>query len=364
MDFKFSKDAEKHTAKQSASGEKGRQNALLLLLLVLVCGYSYLYFFTGLIRPQQAPKPAEAPAPQVVKKPLPTPAGQPGTEAPPAGGEKKDAATPVKAESPKAVPGEAATAPGTPAAVGGQKADQARPAEKKAAPVPTPQAAQQVAEAKPEAKPAAAKKPATAPEKKPAAVGTEKKAAGPKSSEHQKHSPAELKTSQAVAQKPAKKPVAGSAAPAGKWTVVVGNYILEDAMATDLARVRKAGFKASVQPGVRKKAPMNRLFLAEFADRHAAQAELEKLKRYTSDAFIVDQGDKHAVYAGSYLLDSRAASEKERLAAAGLTVAVRHVEVPIPSKNLITGVFADKGAAETAVRKLKEAGLSGAYIRQ
>jgi hypothetical protein len=103
--------------------------------------------------------------------------------------------------------------------------------------------------------------------------------------------------------------------------------------------------------------------LAEFSDRASAQAELDKLKRHTSDAFILDRSGTHTVYAGSYLLDTRAAYEKERLTAAGFGLTLKHADVAIPSKNLTAGVFTDKKAADEVVKKLRAAGVKAALTR-
>jgi len=354
MDFKIS-DENEDNLKQSTSGDKGRQNILLIVLLLLVAGFAYIYYFTGLIRPQEAQKPVVAPVPQVVKKALPPRVGETGQAAVPAAPDAKQApVAPVKPEPAKAKVAQInqvtpATAPAAKEAPRPKeepkKTEPAKPALK------TPQPA--VAEKK-EQKPAAArieeKKPATAEKKQPAvadkktvpAVSADKKGNAVKK----------------AAAKPDKKSLAepgeGSA---GRWTLVVGNYLLEDALATDMVRVRKAGLEAAVQPGARKKSSMNRLFLGEYGDRSAARAELDKLKRHTSDAFIIEHGGKYAVYAGSYLLDVRAASEKERLAGAGLTLTLKRVEVAIPSRVLTAGTFSEKKGAEAALKKLKAAGL-------
>jgi hypothetical protein len=109
---------------------------------------------------------------------------------------------------------------------------------------------------------------------------------------------------------------------------------------------------------------MNRLLRDEYADRDVAKAELAKLKRYTSDAFIIEHGGKFAVYAGSYLLDSRAMSEKERLTAAGFTLTLKRVEVAIPSKLLTAGTFSDSTSAEAVLKKLKDAGMKASIAHQ
>lgn len=344
-------------SKQGTGEEKGTQNVLLVVLLVLVAGFGYIYFFTGLIKPTQEQKLAEVPpVSQVIKKPLPSPDGGPAKGV--AGGAteaKTEVAPPVKPEPVKATP---APAPVVPAPVVKpavqeaakpkaevKKADVAQPAVKKPLRV--------VAKAG-ETKPVPVeKKPAVA-EKKPAPV--EKKAAAAES----KAQPAKVveKKSAAVKKTVKKEPAAsGDAVVSGRWTVLVGNYVLEEALATDLARIRKAGLDASIVPGAQKKTHMNRLLLAEFADRTAAQAELDKLKRYTSDAFILDNTGKHGVYAGSYMLEERAASEKERLATAGFRLTLKRADVAIPSKNLTAGSFVEKKTAEDVLKKLRAAGV-------
>ncbi|HQB38862.1 MAG TPA: SPOR domain-containing protein, partial [Deltaproteobacteria bacterium] len=178
--------------------------------------------------------------------------------------------------------------------------------------------------------------------------------------------PADTKSAKAVS-KPSRKAAAAKAkakADSGLWTLLVGSYVIESNMSADMAKVKKAGFDPSIKPGIRKKTTMNRLMLAEYGDKGAANSELQKLKRHTSDAFIIGHGSKHTVYAGSYLLDSRAKSEKERLAAAGYALSVRRVEVSIPSKKLTTGVFSDRKSAEAALKKLKAVGLKASLVRQ
>ena len=103
--------------------------------------------------------------------------------------------------------------------------------------------------------------------------------------------------------------------------------------------------------------------LAEFTDRESAQAELTKLKKVTSDAFMIDSAGMHSVYAGSYLLDCRVASEKERLAAAGFNLTLKRVDVSIPTKNLTAGSFAEKVAADDALKKLRAADIKASLTR-
>lgn len=364
MDFKFSKGSS-DAAHQEPPAEKKNQSVLLVLLLILVGGFAYIYFFTGLIKPLETPKPAEAPAPQVVKMPLPAPASD--TAADSKVKDQKVETAPPKAQTANAVPASVVAQPAAPAAV-------AVPAAK----TPAPQTAkpkQPASKAEPTGQVEKKASPAPAAEKKEQKE-TAAKAADKKAAVEKKQAPADKKVMQpaknTVAESGVVKPkkvVAAAAATAKQgsgnvWTLLVGQYVLEEALSTDMGRVRKAGFEPVVKSGVRIKTAMNRLVLAEFADRTAAQSAIDKLKRHTSDAFMIEQNGKQVVYAGSYLLDARATSEKERLGAAGFSVTLRRAEIAIPSQSLSIGPFNDKKSADAALGKLKGAGIKATLIHQ
>ena len=359
MDLKPSNDS---------TAEKGKQNMLMVVLLILVAAFAYLYFFTGLIKPQEAQKPAKAPAPQVVKIPLPPRDGKTAATAPAdatagAPEARKNAEAPAKPEPRKVAEAETSEEP--------QKPEKAKPS--KAAP---PEKKSVLPEKKGTAPEANEPKPAAATKQQPAAAV--KKPAPAKENEKVVKAPAKAtgKTQNGAPAGTAgatKKPVLAAldkdevkAAPSmgkGSWTVMVGNYVLEDAMAADLARVRGAGLEPAVKEGGRRKSAMNRLLAGEYPTRAEAQKELDMLKQYTSDAFILELGSKFAVYAGSYLLMERADSEKERLASAGIKLTIKHAEVSIPAQSLTAGTFSDKKAAEAAVKKLKGIGFKATLSR-
>ncbi len=353
MDFKFGKDAG-GSQHQEAPGEKTKQSSLLILLLILVGGFTYIYFFTDLIKPQETQKTANAPAPapEVVKMPLPARESEAA---------KPEGKAPVKTEAPKAAtaPAVAATPAAVPAAVPAKpvpaakaapvpakpkeepkKAEAAKPADKK--PQPPPVAVKK--DVKTTVAKAEAKKPPVD-AKKPAAAIDDKKRAGSDSADKQGTA------------------VTAKKAADGPWVLVVGNYVLEEALSADMGRVRKAGLVPVVKPSARKKTTMNRLLVAEYNDRGTALSTLEKLKRHTSDAFVIEQGGKFVVYAGSYLQSEAASSEKARLKEAGFTTIVKHADIAIPSQSLSIGPFSSKKAADAARGKLKGAGIKASLSR-
>jgi cell division protein FtsN len=359
MDIKFDKDG---GPQQGAAEEKSKQNALLIILLILVAGFGYVYFFTDLIKPLSEQKSAEAPpVSQIVKKPLPSPDGKPVKVVADEGEAKKDPTAPVKSEAAKAAPGPVSAKPAAQESTKPKeevkKAETPQPAVKKPLPV-----AAKAGENKPA--PVEKKQPVVAEKKPLPAKDGEKKAAEAKKPVEKVVAVVPTQAKKDVQKSAKKEPaVPGEVAVSDRWTVLVGNYVLEEALATDLARVRKAGLEAYVVTGVQKKTHMNRLLLAEYTDRASAQIELDKLKRFTSDAFMIDSAGMHIVYAGSYLLETRASSEKERLAAAGFSLTVKRIDVAIPTKNLTAGSFVDKKAADDVLKKLQAAGVKATLTR-
>jgi len=342
MDFKFSNESG-DSQKQEAPGEKKNQSALLVLLLILVGGFTYLYFFTDLIKPQEVQKTAEVIAPVVpaVKIPLPPREGE---------SVKPEEKAPEKTDVPKVAATPAAkTAPATSKPKEEPKKTAVpKPTDKKPQPVPvTDKKSGNVATIKSE-------------EKKPV-VEAKKLAVADKKGVPAKDS--------------VKKPVSGGHAKPGSvvkaqksvpgpWSIVVGSYVLEEALSADMGRVRKAGFEPIIKPSPRKTTTMSRLFVSEFNDRATAQPTLDKLNRYTSDAFVIEQGGKFAVYAGSYLQSEAARSEKERLKAAGFVTVVKHANIAIPSQRLSVGPFKNKKVADSALGRLKSAGIKATLSQQ
>ncbi|HXE96964.1 MAG TPA: SPOR domain-containing protein [Dongiaceae bacterium] len=356
MDFKFSKESG-DSQPGNESGEKKKQSALLALLLILVGGFTYLYFFTPLIKPQEEQKTVEtpAPAPQIVKMPLPARVSE---------SVETSGKTPEKTEAPKAAASAPVIVAATAAKTAAVPAKPAAPPAAKPAPAPVKQkeepkktVEQKPADKKPQPEPVAAKKDGQAAAKNAEAI--KPVVAGKKSS------PAKESVKKPVSAGQAKSApvIKAKKAASGPWTLMVGNYVLEEALSAEMGRVRKAGFEPVVKPAVRTKTTMNRLLVSEFNDRASAQASLEKLKRLTSDAFIIEQGGKFVVYAGSYLQSESARSEKERLNSAGVSVTVKHTEIAIPAQSLSIGPFKSKKSADVALGKLKSAGIQAKLLQ-
>lgn len=331
MDSKFNNEATEGDAQ--VKPEKGRQTGMVLLLLLLLGGFGYLYFFTGLIRPQEQP-PAPQPPPQVAKQPLPA------RDAVPA-----DAAKTVEQKA-QAVP--PAPAPSAPAV--------AKPADTKATGASVPKVD--------EKKPAPAK-PAVKPEPVKAAVApatkkaeTAKPAAPVKQAEKStaEVTPAPSKQTEAL------RKAALAPKKHGPWTVVAGLYVVEELLAADMTKVKNAGLTPLMTSGPKRPVAMNRLLYAEYGSKEEAGQAVEKLQRTAGSGFSMQRGDKYEVYAGSYAVLSGARAEQQRLAAAGVKVTIKKSQVPLASRKLTAGTFTDRKAADDALKKLKSAGVSAARL--
>ena len=380
MDFKFDKGPAADAAAQEGQG-KGRQTALLAVLLVLLGGFGYLYFFTGIIRPQVQSAPPVQPAPQVVKQPLPARENT----LPPAGSEMPGTAPTAPSAAAPTVTPPAAVKPAPVAAAAPNVKTPDAPAVKPQPVAPVPKVAQSAKEQK--VQPAAAKvmpqpaapapkavQPAKDQKVQPASakVMPQPAAPAPKAAQpakDQKVQPAAaVKVTPPAAGKnvvPAKPVAKQSVLPVkrgGPWTLVVGSYVLEEQLAADIARVKAAGLTPVMTSGQRRITTMHRLKYGQYADSNTAQQAVELLKKQAGGGFSLQKSGIHEVFAGSFAQLGSAQVEQQRLAAAGVNVTIQKSQVAVASRKLTAGTFTDRAAAEAALRKLRQAGFSSSIL--
>ncbi len=350
MNFKLGKDSS-ITEPQGAPAGKKSQTIKLALLLLLVGGFAYLYFFTGLLKPEEVPITAVAPPPtqQIVRRPLPPRnSGPEKPETKPAAGGGAKAVTVAAAPSPVAVapvkPTPVAIAPAKPAPV---VASPAKPAPIVAAPAkPAPVVATPAPPVK------------AAPRQPPVTLKGESVKIEPASNILRKKPLTPVVPAKKMVKKHAPAPPTRERSPqATQWSLVAENYVLEEKLADDLGLLRKAGLTPAIKPAPHKIAPMNRLRVAECTTRAESQSALQRLKRITSDAFVIEQGGKFVVYAGSYLQTEAAHVERDRLKLAGVTTTVTRVDIAIPTQNMIIGPFAKSQDADKALETVKKLGI-------
>jgi len=334
-------------ADKPANGTRGSsQQILLIVLLFLVLVFGYLYFFTSLIRPrEEAAKPAPGQTTQI-RQPLP-PRPEQGVGNP-AAATKPEEKQPAQAKAEKPV-----TPPAPP---------QVRPAPVQAKPAPV--------QAKPTAvppQPAPAK--AVKAEEKPIHKGQTKSAPAPATpvAPQQKAAAKPVVKAPSAAQKtpePAASPKAAKpAAEHGAFTLVAGEFAVDRDMKRNLAKLKKLGITPVHEKKVEKLQIMHRLFLADFGSHYAADMELQKLEKATSSAFILEQNGRYAVYAGSYLHKSGAASEQKRLAGKGFNLSVKSAKVTIPVKIVTAGSYSSIEDARNDAGRLRKQGIKARVIK-
>ena len=329
----FSKKSSSEYDEQPA-GSSGKSKAPLLVLLLLVGVFAYLYFFTSLIVPHEAPKTAEQSSSPEVKQSMPPKPAAVTTAAAPA--------TPATAAAP-------ATPAPAPAAKPAAPAPAPAPAAKPAAPAPAPAAKP----AAPAPAPAAAQKAAP-----PAVPGAKKEEAKPAKAAETKPAPAAAKKESAKAEKPAKTAAKPAPKKSAAYVVFAGEFPAGDESEAAEAKLAAAGVKPVIKSEKKKNRTMNRLYFGAYADYDNYRAELDKLKKGAKGAFGVEKDGKYYLYAGSFSTKEKAEKEKKDLAAKGISLQIQQAVLTLKSVRLSAGNFKAKADADKAAAKLKQAGLN------
>ncbi|AJE03457.1 SPOR domain-containing protein [Geobacter pickeringii] len=348
--------------------EGGNTRLLFLVLLLLVAVFGYLYYFTGLIKPREEAKAPEAVPPAQVKQPIPprpeqkpaetSTAAKTGIEA-----EKKaEPAAAAKPEEKKGEPAKPVASNGKPETAKSAKAEGTQPKKEGTKPV-------EVAKVVPSGE-----------QKKNGAVSTENEkgkgvAAEPSKKEAKKEAPSPEKKKAVATEKAGKAKIASTAAAkkhaaakkpeskgTGEYTLRIGEYVVADAMERDKEKAQDSGFTPLVKQGPKKKEPMIRLYLGEFGDQESAKRELAKLHDATVEGFVLNEGGKYRVYAGSYFLHERAVKEQQRLTALGIKPTLKKASVSVPTLLLTAGKFSNREDAVKAAAKLRQKGLKPAVV--
>ncbi|MCM2357917.1 MAG: SPOR domain-containing protein [Geobacteraceae bacterium] len=322
------------TAANPIRNERGSSTRILLLVLLLVVAAAgYLYYFTDLIRPKEAPKPAPVQTAEV-KQPIPPRPGQPAGEGAPA---KPGEAKPSQSAPAPAPP--QGGAPAAPIALPAKPAAAQKPAPVAAPPV-KPEPAK-VAKVEVPAKPAAAPAPAAKPA--PPAAAAKKGAAPAK--------PASKVEKAAVKRK------------GGSYALLIGDFVPDATFAATQAKLKKSGITPVRESDIRAAEPMNRLFVAEFNDQDMAEAELGKLKKLTADAFLIADSGRYSLYAGSYFTEGRTAAEIKRLTAKGIKPVARKTQVTIKVTRVTAGSYPSAEEARKDAARLKKLGIVAKVVK-
>jgi cell division protein FtsN len=149
----------------------------------------------------------------------------------------------------------------------------------------------------------------------------------------------------------------------GGYCLLVGDYGPGKPLDAVLAKLKKSGITPVQKKVVQAVEPMNRLFVAEFGDQDSAEAELQKLRKLTGDAFLLPDNGKYILYAGSYLSSGVAASEMKRLASRGVTTVVRQSRVTVKVTRVAAGNYAGTAEARSDAARLKKLGIAASLVK-
>jgi cell division protein FtsN len=346
-----------NATRKPLDNERGSTTSTLLLVLLLVLAAGgYLFYFTDLIRPAKKAAIPQAVSTTQVKTPIPPRPDQPGGSG----------AAPVKPGESKPTPGSVAPSAGVP-----QPTAAAPPAKSAAEPKPLAATAVPVkpetlktAKTEPPLKSAPIHTKVPSATTKPAATkSAATKSAATKSAAPVPTKPAKKETVATKTVKRAKKPAGASKT--GIYTLLIGDFVPGQLFVTIQAKLKKSGITPVKIYAITTTEPMNRIFIANFTDQDTAEAELQKLKKLTADAFLVVDNGTYNLYAGSYFSESRLNSEVKRLTARGIKPVVKKAQINIKVKitRVTAGSFESAEEAAKAIKRFKKQGISTKLIK-
>jgi cell division protein FtsN len=145
------------------------------------------------------------------------------------------------------------------------------------------------------------------------------------------------------------------------YTVLAGLYRRQSGLEKAEKVIRNLGFQPEVVTLTEEK-EMIRLLVGTFP-RDEAQTRLAALRTEVPDAFLLGQGDRASIYAGSFSSAEYARQQAARLAGKGIETGTEVVRVPITGYRISFGVFADRDAARKAAERAAAGGLEAPRVK-
>lgn len=184
---------------------------------------------------------------------------------------------------------------------------------------------------------------------------------------------AEKKTASSLAElypaPPAARPVdlsqpQDTAAQPPTYAVVLGQYVVKSELNAAKKKIENAGVVPVVEQGERRKEPMTRIYLGEFADEQAAKKLTAKLQSSKIESFTLkDKSGKRHIYSGSYHDEAAAEKERTRFASLGIKAGLKQVMVMVPTYLLTAGHFPTEEAARKKATELEKLGFAEVTVQ-
>ena len=147
------------------------------------------------------------------------------------------------------------------------------------------------------------------------------------------------------------------------FTLSAGAFLAQEHQQEVVKKIRRLGYTPKVQTTY-SMVPMTRLLLGVYDNPAAAQARSRELSALIPQLFSLKQGEKIALYAGSYQDIDQARRFADKLYQQGILADEETVSLRMPLKKISFGSFASRAAAEKAAKRAAAAGLSAQVAKR
>ncbi|MDO9080186.1 MAG: SPOR domain-containing protein, partial [Desulfuromonadales bacterium] len=154
-------------------------------------------------------------------------------------------------------------------------------------------------------------------------------------------------------------------APVGKqpFTLNAGAFLSKENQQEVEKKIRRLGYTPKVQT-VSAAVSMTRLLLGIYDDPAAAQARSREWSTLIPNLFSLQEGDKVALYAGSFQSVEQARKYADKLYQQGILADEETVSMQMSMKKISFGSFANRAEAENAAKRAAAAGLSAQVAKR
>lgn len=147
------------------------------------------------------------------------------------------------------------------------------------------------------------------------------------------------------------------------FTLTAGAFLSKENQQDVEKKIRRLGYTPKVQT-ISGMVPMTRLLLGIYDDPAAAQARSRELSTLIPNLFSLQEGDKVALYAGSFQNIDQARKFADKLHQQGVLADEETVSVQMPLKKISFGSFANRAEAENAAKRAADAGLTAQVAKR
>ena len=147
-----------------------------------------------------------------------------------------------------------------------------------------------------------------------------------------------------------------------RYSLTVKGELSESDIAEVVKKVRQLGYEPKVIEQ-KHEVEMTRLLVGTYSPERAREV-LADILSMVPEAFILGQGVRASVYAGSYRINSLARDRADYLVAKGIAVEEEKAALQLISRRVIFGDYKDPDEARAVAEKVDSAGLGVIVTRQ